>query len=233
MVEPQRRRRRTNRANAAQDTQPAAASATPIVPEFVPAATAATAAVAAAQPSLTVVPAAPPKTMAASAPALSQDEIDRAYLMAADDRARAIAENDDGSLDIADQFKFDKAIVPPGWDYQWKTKTVLGAEDPGYKVQLQKAGWTPVPAARHLDMMPVGYTGGTIERKGQILMEMPKSVVDRRRIMDNRAAMDQVRVKEQQLGSAPPNTFARNQNANVAPRVNKSYGPLVVPDNPA
>lgn len=235
MAENQRRRRRTNRQPAA----PAAPAAVPSVPEFAPASAAAPSSpvnvsqTAPVEPHVTIVPPAPVKTMAAAAPELTQDEIDRAYLLAAEERARVIAENDDGSLDTADQFKFDQSIVPPGWDYQWKTKTVMGAEDPGYKVQLQKAGWTPVPARRHPEMMPVGYTGDTIERKGQILMEMPKSVVDRRRIMDKNAALDQVRIKERQLSSAPPGTFERVNKDNPLSTVKRNYAPLVVPDSAA
>ena len=160
---------------------------------------------------------------------LTQDEADRIYLQAAEERAKAIADNDDGSFDSTDKFAFDHSIVPAGWDYQWKRRSVYGQEDPSYTVSLQHAGWTPVPARRHPEMMPTGYKGDTIERGGQILMEMPKSVVDRRRIMDRRQALEQVRVKEAQLASAPPGTFERATHPGAPVRVGKQYAPLVVP----
>lgn len=180
-----------------------------------------------------VVPAAPVKgpipPAAVPQGQLTQAEADAIYLAAAEERAKVIRDNDDGSLDRTDHFWFDRGIIPSGWDYQWKRFSVYGEEDPSYAVNLQMAGWTPVPAARHPEMMPTGYKGQTIERKGQRLMEMPLSVVDRRRIMDRRAALEQVRVKETQLASAPPGTFERGSHPGAPVRIGKQYAPLVVP----
>lgn len=182
-----------------------------------------------AAPAAAAPPPQPPILSTAPAGQMTQVEVDIAYQRAADERAKAIADNDDGSLDRTDHFYFDREIIPAGWDYQWKRKSVHGEEDPSYTVNLQLAGWTPVPARRHPEMMPTGYRGDTIERKGQILMEMPKSVVDRRRLMDKKQAMDQVRVKEQQLASTPPGTFERADPRGSMAKVGRSYAPLHVP----
>jgi len=71
-----------------------------------------------------------------------------------------------------DKFAFDKRIIPNGWDYQWKTKTVKGWEWTDHLVELAQNGWEPVPPQRHDGVfMPKGYKGPTIERLGMILME--------------------------------------------------------------
>lgn len=221
---PQRRRRaRTNRPKAAVPPVTVTVEAAPAAPITT---------AARPEPLPEVVPAAPvraPITTPAPEGQLTQDQADAIYLRAAEERAKAIAENDDGSLDRTDQFFIDPNIVPAGWEYQFKRRSVYGQEDPSYTVNLQLAGWTPVPARRHPEMMPTGYKGDTIERKGQILMEMPKSVVDRRRIMDRRQALEQVRVKEAQLASAPPGTFERGSHPGAPVRIGKQYAPLVVP----
>lgn len=134
-----------------------------------------------------------------------------------------------GSLDEGtDDFYVNPSKIPDGWVYEWKRKTVYGQEDPAYQVQLARTGWTAVPASRHPEMMPA--TGGyqTIERKGQVLMERPKIVTDHVIDINNRAARDQVRVKEKQLSSAPDGQFGRDH-AQVKPKINKGYEPVPIP----
>lgn len=154
---------------------------------------------------------------------LTQEEKDRISLQAALARAAEIEENDDRGVNGGDAFAFDRRIIPAGWEYQWRTDTVLNQRDPSYQVELQKMGWKPVPASRHPEMMPAGWTDSFIIRKGQILMEMPKAIVDRARILDQRRAMEAVRVKEDQLNSAGPNQFSRRG------QTSKSFGPMEIP----
>ena len=81
-------------------------------------------------------------------------------------------------LDNTDQYFIDPYMVPEGWSYEWKRKTIYNQEDPSYQVRLADAGWTPVPAtrdARHKAMMPTGNYA-TIERDGMILMERPAEI---------------------------------------------------------
>jgi hypothetical protein len=134
-----------------------------------------------------------------------------------------------GNLDEGtDDFYVDPNKIPDGWTYEWKRKTVYGQEDPAYQVQLARTGWTAVPASRHPEMMPAAGGFQTIERKGQILMERPQIVTDQVVQLNNRRARDQVRVKEQQLSSAPDGQFGRDH-AQVKPKINKGYEPVPIP----
>ena len=146
----------------------------------------------------------------------------------ADIRAKQIMDNDDGATGT-DEFYFDLRLIPDGWSYEWKRRTVAGAEDPAYQIALAKAGWTAVPASRHRELMPSTGHYEVIERKGQILMERPKVTTDRARMLANMDALNQIRMKEQQLSAAPPGTFERGTDPRVATRIGKSYEPIPVP----
>ena len=81
---------------------------------------------------------------------------------------------------VGDRDKFWAPQAPDGWSYEWKTKTVLGQENPSYQVELMRQGWEAVPLSRHPDMMPAGWRGEFIEVEGQVLMERP-AVLTRKR----------------------------------------------------
>lgn len=135
-----------------------------------------------------------------------------------------------GGLDEGtDDFYLDPEMIPDGWTYQWKRHTIYGQEDPAYQVQLARAGWAPVPASRHPEMMPVGATDGVILRKGMLLMECPTEIVDERRAIDLRRAREQVRHKEEQLAGTPDGTMTRDH-ARVRPNIKKGYEPIPVPE---
>jgi len=125
-----------------------------------------------------------------------------------------------------DEFRTPQA--PPGWEYEWKRKTLLGLEDPAYQVQLARMGWDHVPTARHPEMMPSSGAHPSIERKGMILMQRPAVISDEMRAVELKAARDQVRVKEQQLNSAPDGTLTRDH-ASTRPQISKGYAPIPVP----
>ena len=126
--------------------------------------------------------------------------------------------------DDTDAFYIDPKIIPDGWEYQWKTWTVYGLEDPSYQVQLAHRGWDFVPASRHPEMMPSGYRGNTIERKGMRLMEQPKVIADEARARDLRTARNQVGQKEAQISGAEAGTFERTK-----PTINRSYEHIPIP----
>ncbi len=137
-------------------------------------------------------------------------------------------------LDFHDDFDLRRSGVeaPDGWEYQWKTRTVLGAENPGEMVALEMAGWSAVPAARHPELMPRGGHFEVIERGGQILMECPKRVTEAQRIREKRKAMERMDINRQRLGQpAAGTTFQRNNGKNVGvdPQINKTYEPIAVP----
>lgn len=155
-----------------------------------------------------------------------RDEDPRA---AAERRAQEILNHLGGEVDAAsDDFYVDRTVIPDGWDYEWKRKSTYNLEDPAYQVALANTGWTPVPASRHPEMMPIGTKDGAIERKGMILMERPLAVTEKFREADRRKAIQQVRFKEEQLSSAPQGHFDRDH-PQARPNIKKGYEPIPVP----
>jgi hypothetical protein len=136
-----------------------------------------------------------------------------------------------GSMDEGtDDFYVSPSQVPDGWTYEWKRKTVYNAEDPAYQVALARTGWEPVPARRHPDMMPTGWKGDTIERKGMVLMQRPKEITDRVLELDQRRARNQVRAKEQQLAAAPPGTMEKEySDPRTRPNIKKNFEAMPIP----
>lgn len=127
-----------------------------------------------------------------------------------------------------DEFYIDRSRLPAGWDAEWKTKTVLGAEDPAQMVSYARMGWEPAPLDMFPEMMPQGWKGNTIERKGMILMIRPRKITDMVRQADSRKAREQIRAKEAQLSSAPDGQFGRDH-AQVKPKISHGYEPLPIP----
>lgn len=93
---------------------------------------------------------------------------------------------------------------PDGWDYQWKTRTIMGEEQSAYMVEVARNGWEAVPLSRHPDLMPAGWTGATIEVEGLVLMERPKIFTDEARAEEQRMAREAVKTKEAQLRDGRP-----------------------------
>lgn len=169
---------------------------------------------------------APEPTTAVQRAPLRETPRDRAARRAAELREHR------GSMDEGtDEFWIDKEMIPDGWDYEWKRKTLLGAEDPAYQVQLARNGWEAVPADRHPEMMPSAGNYAVIERKGMILMERPKEITDEVRNADLRRARQQVRQKEEQLNSAPDGTLQRKKSDGTSlTNIKKSYESIPIPE---
>jgi hypothetical protein len=132
--------------------------------------------------------------------------------------------------DGVDEFAIDLSRIPDGWTAEWKTKTVLGAEDPAQMVAYQRMGWEPAPTNLFPELMPNDWKGNTVERKGMILMLRPKQITDMVRQADARRARDQIRAKEAQLSSAPDGQFTRDH-AQIKPKINKGYEPMPIPQD--
>jgi hypothetical protein len=158
------------------------------------------------------------------APLRAEDPRDRARRRAEEIRQHAGGSMDDGM----DEFYIPAHAIPDGWTYEWKRLTVLGQEDPAYQVSLAQKGWEPVPASRHPEMMPQGWSGDTIDRKGQRLFERPREITDEAKSIEMRRARQQVRIKEAQLSQAPDGQFGRDH-AQVKPRISKGYEPMPIP----
>jgi hypothetical protein len=144
-------------------------------------------------------------------------------------RALELREHSETAGDETDKFYIDPVIVPDGWTYEWKNHTIFGKSDPTYDVALARKGWDPVPAARHPELMPLGYKGNTILRDGQILMERPTEIVKESKDRDYRNAIGQVRGKEAQLAGAPQGTFDRDNKGTPMAKVHKTRESLAVP----
>ena len=171
-----------------------------------------------------------PKQAAPTANAIPKSERDIDPRAAAKARADQLREHSGHDLDDgADEFYIDPAIIPDGWSYEWKAVTILGAENPGYQVHIARKGWEAVPAYRHPEMMPMGYKGASIDRKGMRLMERPKEITDDAVMRDKQRARDQVRQKEQQLSGAPPGTFERDNKGTPLATVRRSVEPMQIP----
>ena len=153
-------------------------------------------------------------------------------LQSAKKRAEEIRKHGGDLDDGTDDFWIDVNSIPEGWSYEWKRFTVYGQEDPSYQVALRRAGWDPVPASRHPEMMPLGYAGeDVILRKGMILMERPQEITDEIKAKDRKAARDQVRMKEQQLNDAPSGQFERSNKDAPMAKVKKGFEPIPIPED--
>jgi hypothetical protein len=148
--------------------------------------------------------------------------------------ARRAAElRDHGALDVGtDEFAIDQSMIPAGWTYEYKMHTVLGKPDPSYEVFLKQKGWEPVPRDRHPELMPIEWKGNTIERKGQILMEIPTEIYRQFQKKDRDAARELVTSKEQQMNGSAPGTFERVDGTGApTARIKKSFEPgMSIPD---
>jgi len=133
--------------------------------------------------------------------------------------------DDDG----VNEFYIDPRMVPDGWSYEWKRFTVLGAQDPGYQVQIAMKGWEPVPASRHPELMPDTYKGTTIDRQGMVLMERPAVITAEANAREHRKATSQVRQKEEQLKGAPPGTFDRDNKGTPLTNIRRDRESIAVP----
>ena len=127
-----------------------------------------------------------------------------------------------------DRFYIDPETIPAGWSYEWKTKTVMGKDDPAQEVEYARKGWEPVPAERHPEMMPKDSRGRAIERDGMVLMERPAEITAEARDIEYRRARNQVRSKEEQLRQTPEGTLTRDH-AKAQPVIRKNHVAMEIP----
>ena len=134
--------------------------------------------------------------------------------------------NDDSN----DDFFLEVGIIPDGWSYEWKTRTILGAEDPAHQVALARKGWEIVPASRHPDLMPIGYKGVEITRKGMVLMERPMEITQEAKNSELRKARMQMRDKEAQLTQAKGGEFERSNKGDPLVKIGKKFEAMPIPE---
>jgi len=154
--------------------------------------------------------------------------LERAELRAAELREHGNNDIDD----TVDEFYINPNMIPEGWVYEWKRRSVLGFEDPSDQVNLQRRGWEPVPKSRHPELMPAGYTGNEVLRKGLVLMERPKVISQEARDRELQKARAQVRTKEEQLTTAPPGQLQRHDSTGKSlVAVKKGYEAIPIADS--
>lgn len=138
-----------------------------------------------------------------------------------------IAMDDGGHM-----FDVDMSTIPPGWRYQWMTYTVLGARDHDAETSLRLRGWTPVPASRHPELVPLGSPpADPVIKKGMMLMEIPEIIAAERDLDLKNAARRAVAQKEAQLASTPAGSLERTTDPRIH-KINKTVGyehPIPVP----
>jgi hypothetical protein len=156
----------------------------------------------------------------------AEDPRERAARRAAELRGHDTDLGDDGS----DEYYIELGIIPDGWSYEWKTRTILGAEDPAHQVALARKGWEVVPASRHPELMPMGYKGVEITRKGMVLMERPLEITLEAQQASLRRARMQMRDKEAQLTHAKGGEFDRTNKGDPLVKINKKYEAIPIPE---
>lgn len=147
------------------------------------------------------------------------------------------------ALDETDESSVDRLRLPASFlekykdlSFQWVTDSVFGQSDPQHRGRFEKGGWTPVHQGDfdgELNglFMKVG-DDSEINVGGQVLMARPKELTDRARLLDRRAALEQVAIKEQALrgGDIPVTLDARHPSAVNSNRINKSIERIEIPD---
>lgn len=157
----------------------------------------------------------------------AEDPRERAARRTAELRGHAVDVGDDGT----DEFYIELGIIPDGWSYEWKTRTILGAEDPAHQVSLARRGWEIVPASRHPELMPMGYKGADITRKGMVLMERPLEITQEAQRKALLVARTQMRDKEAQLSQPSRNgEFERTNKGDPLVKISKKYEAMPIPE---
>lgn len=94
---------------------------------------------------------------------------------------------------VGDIYHVPPGEIPHGWDYQWNTFSVLGAEAVDAQLQMSENGFRPVPAERHPGRWTRLNFRGSIVINGLRLEERPSSLGNEARAEDIAKARAQVR----------------------------------------
>lgn len=94
---------------------------------------------------------------------------------------------------VGDIYDVPQHEIPQGWDYQWNTYSVLGAEAVDAQLQMSENGFRPVPAERHAGRWTRPGFRGSIIVNGLRLEERPSSLGHEARAEDISKARAQVR----------------------------------------
>ena len=166
-------------------------------------------------------------------PSLRKDESVRDMPSESLARAAARLEELRGNVrvqeDRANEFDIHADWIPQGWSYEWKRTATLGKEDTDNLMTVHEAGWSAVPADRHPTLMPVGYKGANIAKKGLMLMERPLVLTAEANARNEREYNRVLADKKASLGETPAGTMPRDADNRVKPRVDMKYEQVEIP----
>jgi hypothetical protein len=127
----------------------------------------------------------------------------------AEEYAKSIVAQYGDMPEATDTFYVDPNWAPEGWMYQKVATHIAGKENTFHVQAMKRAGWRPVMAERHPELMPSGHVG-PIEQGGLMLMERPKVLNDRALERQNKENRDVLRNAEAKLYDTPANTGPRD-----------------------
>jgi hypothetical protein len=133
--------------------------------------------------------------------------------------------------DRANEFDIPMDWVPEGWSYEWKRTHTTGKEDVDNMMTVHEAGWSPVPVDRHPELMPVGYKGANIAKKGLMLMERPLLLTEAANQRTQREYAKVLADKRESLGETPAGTMPRDADNRVRPKVDMKYEQVDIPSD--
>lgn len=123
-----------------------------------------------------------------------------------------------------DKFAIPLNLIPDGWTYEWKRKSIFGMNDDDHVTGLMENGWRPVPAERHAGQFMVRGGSGEIVRDGLLLMERPLSLTLEARAEEKQNAKMLIAIQNEQYGAKLPAGMDGNHPGARA-RINTSYEP--------
>ena len=135
-----------------------------------------------------------------------------------------------------DRLRIDRSLFPEGMDLVWVTNSVFGQPMPDRRQVFEKRGWTPV----HQTDFDGQFNGmfmkkddpGEITVDGSVLMARPVEISEKARQVDRRAALNQVRLKEQswRAGDIGTTLDSRHESALTSNRINRTIERLDIPE---
>lgn len=142
---------------------------------------------------------------------------------------------DDTSGD-ANALNISQDLHPEGITLQWVTHSVYGKEEPQRRAKFEQAGWLPVHPedfdGRFDGMFAVKGSQGEIQSDGLVLMAKPSELVKKSRVREQRAARQQVQIKEQALYGGEINAMgADHPSAKNFNHVRRSVEAIPIPQD--
>jgi hypothetical protein len=144
---------------------------------------------------------------------------------------------DPTSVETPDRLHINPNLIPPGMSAQWVTDSIYGRPEPQRRATFEKTGWTPVHQEDfdgQFDgmFMPKG-ADGEIKVDGMVLMMRPAEMSAKAKRKEQRAARDQVSIKEQSLKGGDVNVTLDGTHPSAVGfnKINKSVERIAIPED--